>query len=157
MSFFDELKRRHVIRVSTAYVVTAWLLIQVSETILPVFGFTDFALRVVIVVLAIGLALVHHSMGDEEASDAALKELMDLDDKFAHVTIPYVHAWRGEFELAFEALSRLEQNGHEMSGINLTPFFEPIRNDPRWEELLVRQGISKVQLDDIPFEIEFED
>lgn len=54
MSFLDELKRRNVIRVSTAYAVTAWLLIQVSETVLPVFGFTDFALRGIIVVLAAG-------------------------------------------------------------------------------------------------------
>ena len=38
MSFFNELKRRNVIRVATAYIVAVWLIIQVVETLFPVFG-----------------------------------------------------------------------------------------------------------------------
>ena len=53
MSLFSELKRRNVIRVATAYVVAAWLIIQVVETILPAFGYGDFFLRIVVIVLAI--------------------------------------------------------------------------------------------------------
>jgi hypothetical protein len=41
MSFFGELKRRNVIRMGAAYVLAAWLLIQVAETIFPQFGFGD--------------------------------------------------------------------------------------------------------------------
>lgn len=37
-----------------AYVVAAWLLIQVAETIFPLFGFDDTPARIVVVVLAIG-------------------------------------------------------------------------------------------------------
>lgn len=55
MSFFGELMRRNVFRVGAAYVVTAWLLIQVAETIFPLFGFDDTPARIVVVVLAIGL------------------------------------------------------------------------------------------------------
>ena len=33
MSFFQELNRRNVIRVAVAYVVTGWLLIEVSATL----------------------------------------------------------------------------------------------------------------------------
>lgn len=54
MSLFAELKRRNVIRVATAYVVSAWLIIQVVETTFPVFGFFDDSIRIVIIVLAIG-------------------------------------------------------------------------------------------------------
>jgi TolB-like protein/Tfp pilus assembly protein PilF len=54
MSLFAELKRRNVIRVATAYVVAAWLLIQVVETIFPAFGFGDTAVRWVVIALAIG-------------------------------------------------------------------------------------------------------
>lgn len=54
MLLFDELKRRNVLRVGAAYVVTAWLLIQVSETIFPLFGFGDAPARLVVTVLAIG-------------------------------------------------------------------------------------------------------
>jgi len=55
MSFFAELKRRNVLRVGAAYVVAAWLLIQVAETIFPLFGYGDTPARIVVVVLAIGL------------------------------------------------------------------------------------------------------
>jgi TolB-like protein len=54
MSFIAELKRRNVLRVGAAYVVTAWLVIQVVETILPAFGFGDAAVRLVTSLFAIG-------------------------------------------------------------------------------------------------------
>ena len=54
MSLFDELKRRNVFRIGAAYVVGAWLLIQVAETIFPLFGYGDAPARLVVIVLAIG-------------------------------------------------------------------------------------------------------
>ncbi len=51
---YEELKRRNVIRVATAYIVSAWIIVQVVETIFPFFGFSDNAIRNVIVLLAIG-------------------------------------------------------------------------------------------------------
>jgi TolB-like protein/tetratricopeptide (TPR) repeat protein len=54
LSLYHELKRRNVFRVGAAYVVVAWLLIQVAETIFPLFGFDDTPARIVVVVLAIG-------------------------------------------------------------------------------------------------------
>ena len=54
MSLYHELKRRNVFRVGAAYVVVAWLIIQVAETIFPLFGFNDTPARIVVVVLAIG-------------------------------------------------------------------------------------------------------
>jgi len=53
MSLFNELKRRNVIRVAMAYIVGAWLIIQVVETILPAFGFSDAILRYIVIVLSI--------------------------------------------------------------------------------------------------------
>lgn len=53
--FFDELKRRNVFRVAAAYIVSAWLIIQVVETVFPPFGFGDGAIRAVVITLAIGL------------------------------------------------------------------------------------------------------
>lgn len=54
MSLLRELQRRNVIRVATAYVVTAWLIIQVIETIFPAFGFGDEAIRLAVIILGIG-------------------------------------------------------------------------------------------------------
>ena len=53
MSFYAELKRRNVFRVAAAYIVVAWLLIQVAETIFPLFGFDDTAARIVVITLSI--------------------------------------------------------------------------------------------------------
>jgi TolB-like protein/lipoprotein NlpI len=54
MTLFAELKRRNVFRVGAAYVVAAWLLIQVAETIFPLFGYGDTPARIVVSVLAVG-------------------------------------------------------------------------------------------------------
>ena len=53
-SFFTELKRRNVVRVAGLYLVGAWLLTQVASTLLPAFDVASWALRALIVTLAIG-------------------------------------------------------------------------------------------------------
>jgi TolB-like protein/Tfp pilus assembly protein PilF len=55
LALFHELKRRNVFRVAAAYVVVAWLAIQIVETIFPAFGFTDAAIRITTIVFGIGL------------------------------------------------------------------------------------------------------
>ncbi len=54
MSLFAELQRRNVLRVAAAYVAGAWLLIQVLDTLLPIFGADEASARIVVIVLAIG-------------------------------------------------------------------------------------------------------
>ena len=54
MSLLRELQRRNVGRVATAYVVSAWLIIQVIETIFPAFGFSERAFQTVVIVLVVG-------------------------------------------------------------------------------------------------------
>lgn len=55
MSFFSELKRRNVLRVGAAYLVAAWLIIQVIETVLPFYGVSDTVIRWIMTLIAIGL------------------------------------------------------------------------------------------------------
>jgi len=45
MSFFEELKRRNVVRVGLAYVVIGWLLAQVAELAFDTFGAPDWVLK----------------------------------------------------------------------------------------------------------------
>ena len=42
---FSELRRRNVIRVATAYAVTAWLLLQVASIVLPTFSAPAWVLQ----------------------------------------------------------------------------------------------------------------
>jgi len=55
LSLFDELKHRNVIRVGIAYLAAAWLIIQIGETLLPVYGFSDVAIRNMVAILMVGL------------------------------------------------------------------------------------------------------
>jgi TolB-like protein/Tfp pilus assembly protein PilF len=55
LSLFTELKRRNVLRVGAAYLVVAWLLVQVCATLFPLFGMGDTAVRNAVIVLAIGI------------------------------------------------------------------------------------------------------
>ena len=54
MSLFAELKRRNVIRIAIAYAAFAWLIVQLVETVLPVFGVPDAVIRTLFILLAIG-------------------------------------------------------------------------------------------------------
>jgi len=54
MRLIEELKRRNIPRLALAYLVSAWVVIQVADTILPNFGFSETAVTIVIVIVAIG-------------------------------------------------------------------------------------------------------
>jgi TolB-like protein len=54
MSLIAELRRRNVIRVAGLYLVAAWLIVQVAETLLPIFETPGWVLKVLVVVLAVG-------------------------------------------------------------------------------------------------------
>ena len=58
MSLFLELKRRNVLRVAIAYLAVSWLLIQVVETLFPIFGLSDELIRLLVILLIIGFPLI---------------------------------------------------------------------------------------------------
>lgn len=55
MSFFSELKRRNVIRVTIAYAVGAWVSVEALSILLPTFDAPEWLLRAVILLLIGGL------------------------------------------------------------------------------------------------------
>jgi TolB-like protein len=55
MSFFAELKRRNVYKVTIAYVITAWLLIQFTSSVAPVLDLPVWVPRLIFLFLLIGL------------------------------------------------------------------------------------------------------
>ena len=54
MSLLRELQRRNVGRVATAYIVAAWLIVQVADTVLLNFDVPGRVFQVLVIVLAIG-------------------------------------------------------------------------------------------------------
>ena len=54
-NFFNELKRRNVIKATIAYLVVSWIIIQVALTVLPTFGAAAWLLQGIIIALVVGL------------------------------------------------------------------------------------------------------
>ncbi|UCC14332.1 MAG: hypothetical protein JSW21_13485 [Gammaproteobacteria bacterium] len=79
MSVFAELKRRNVFRVGAAYVAVSWLIIQVVETLFPVFELSDAAIRVVVIVLAIGFVPALISAWAFELTPEGFKREAEVD------------------------------------------------------------------------------
>jgi TolB-like protein/Flp pilus assembly protein TadD len=57
MSFFSELQRRNVIRVAIAYIIVAWLVMQVSDVVISNVAAPGWVFQVLMLFLAIGLPL----------------------------------------------------------------------------------------------------
>lgn len=55
--FFDELKRRRVIRVATLYVLAVWPVIQIVDILAPAIGLPNIALRYLLIAFISGLPL----------------------------------------------------------------------------------------------------
>ena len=58
MTFFHELKRRNVFRVGVAYLLAAWVLLQIVDLVLDVIGAPEWILQVFALAAAIGLPTV---------------------------------------------------------------------------------------------------
>jgi TolB-like protein/Flp pilus assembly protein TadD len=88
MSLYNELKRRNVFRVAIAYLAGAWLLIEVSGTLFPVFGVPDWGIRFVLIVLALGFAPALIISWAYELTPEGLKREKDVvrDVSITHVT-----------------------------------------------------------------------
>lgn len=57
MSFLVELRKRKVFQVAVGYLAVAWLLVQVTATILPAFDLPVWALRFVVLLFALGFPI----------------------------------------------------------------------------------------------------
>ena len=51
--FFSELKRRNVYRVAIAYGISAWLLLQIAATVVPIINGPNWLTKLILIVLAI--------------------------------------------------------------------------------------------------------
>lgn len=77
-TFFVELKRRHVYRVAIAYVVVAWLLIQVATQVFPFFEIPNWIVRLVVLVTLLGFPLALTIAWAFEMTPQGLKRADDV-------------------------------------------------------------------------------
>jgi TolB-like protein/Tfp pilus assembly protein PilF len=79
VSIISELKRRNVLRAAAAYLVSAWLLIQVAETIFPLFGMGDAPARLAVILLALAFIPAMIFAWVFEFTPEGLKKDADVD------------------------------------------------------------------------------
>ena len=76
-----------MLRVAAGYIISAWLLIQVAETIFPLFGFGDGPARIVVVVMVIGFLPALVVSWIFELTPGGLKKDEDVDRSQVSVAI----------------------------------------------------------------------
>jgi hypothetical protein len=75
----DELRRRNVIRMAGLYLVGAWLIVQVTGTLLPMFEAPAWVARVIVLVLAVGFVPALVLAWVFELTPEGLKRESDVD------------------------------------------------------------------------------
>ena len=101
-----------------------------------------------------GLCLVYSFLGDESKVNDLLSQLEESWGELWPVEIAHVYAYRGEIDKAFEWISKDKEPNFGVSAEERwMPFWEDLRGDPRWEELLQKAGVADSQLNAIKFEV----
>jgi len=78
--FFAELKRRKVYRVAVAYAVVSWLLIQIATQVFPFLEIPTWAVRLVIVLLALGFPIALLLAWAFDLTPEGIKRTDDLNE-----------------------------------------------------------------------------
>ena len=79
MSFFDELKRRNVFRVGIAYLVVAWLVLQVADVVINNVGAPGWVFQIIMLMLGIGFPIVLIFAWAFEMTPDGIKKEKDID------------------------------------------------------------------------------
>ncbi|MFW6089770.1 MAG: tetratricopeptide repeat protein [Gemmatimonadota bacterium] len=99
-------------------------------------------------------AVAQHELGRTAEHEAAFRELRERWSDVWPSEIAQVYAWKGEADAAFEWLDRaVEQNEDGLDQQYLHPYYDPIRDDPRWRRFLERTGTAPEQLAAIEFTV----
>jgi hypothetical protein len=89
-TFFAEPKRRNVYKVAIAYAVIAWLLVQIATQVFPFVEISNWAIRLVIMLLALGFPIAIVIAWAFELTPEGLKRREDLAER---PTGPKNRAW----------------------------------------------------------------
>jgi TolB-like protein/Tfp pilus assembly protein PilF len=85
-TFFTELKRRHVYSVAVAYVVVAWLFIQVATQVFPFFDIPYWIVRLVVLLTIVGFPIAVVCAWAFEMTPEGIKLEGDIDRRITRKT-----------------------------------------------------------------------
>src|SRR5215510_2590505 len=90
--FFAELKRRNVYKVGVAYAVVGWLVAQIATQIFPFLEIPNWAIRLVILLIAVGFPIALIIAWAFELTPEGIKRTEDVDPA-ASARQPRKRAW----------------------------------------------------------------
>ena len=79
MSFFEELKRRNVVRVGVAYAVAAWIILQATDVIGEILDLPDWGGKLILIMLLVGFFLAMFFAWAFELTPDGVKREKDVD------------------------------------------------------------------------------
>lgn len=79
MSFFNELKRRNVIRVAFTYAVVAWVIAQVTDLALESFGAPEWVMKTLLFLMFIGFLIALFIAWAYELTPDGIKKAEDVE------------------------------------------------------------------------------
>lgn len=85
--FLVELKRRHVFRVGTVYLVAAWLTIQVATTVFPILRFPAWSITAVVIAAIVGFPV---TLVIAWALDLTSEGVVVTDEPHRRVRLPWL-------------------------------------------------------------------
>jgi TolB-like protein/Tfp pilus assembly protein PilF len=105
-NFVGELKRRNVYKVAIAYAVVAWLLMQIATQIFPFLEIPNWAIRLVIMLLALGFPIALMLAWAYELTPEGIKRTDEIEPGRRSIAV-----------LPFENLSEDKANAYFADGI----------------------------------------
>ncbi|MDH4021328.1 MAG: tetratricopeptide repeat protein [Xanthomonadales bacterium] len=95
-----------------------------------------------------GLSMVHHALGNFDASQSMLDELIEIGSSSAAYQIAEVYGFRNEPDKAFEWLEEaLVIRDSGITSILGDPALRGLRTDPRWQPFLEKLGLLEFWLE----------
>ncbi len=87
-SVWGELKRRNVVRVALAYAIVSWLILQLTDVLVPLLSLPDWVGRFVLLIVIIGFLLALILSWAYELTPEGVKKEKDIDrsQSITHVT-----------------------------------------------------------------------
>jgi len=91
-NFFSELKRRNVYKVAVAYIVAGWALSQGIAQVFPVFDIPNWAIRLIVILIIIGLPIALVLAWSFEITPQGIKRT-ETADAMPEATRKKKHVW----------------------------------------------------------------
>ncbi len=87
-SFWGELKRRNVVRVAVAYIIAAWLLLQLADIVLNNIEAPDWVFQAILLLVVLGFPIALIFAWAFELTPEGLKKEKDVDrsESITHIT-----------------------------------------------------------------------